>query len=322
MITTLVFDWGDTLMRVFPQYHGAMRDWPEAAAMPGIVPALVGLQDGYNLVVATNAADSSAGQVREALDRVGLGSFFSAIFTAAECAARKPDPAFFHAIQSTLGLQPTQLCMIGDSYPIDVLGAQKSGWSGLWYNPAGGAAPGLLPLQDLEITHFEQLASALISPDYPSYITCLAMLQEQQLPNNLLTHLHGVAAAAYQMAVWMRAAGVPVDPLLAQRGGLLHDLAKLRAGLPPYAGRISHAELAARLIAETGYPLLAEIARRHMFFSLTDPDSAPITWEQKLVYFADKIIEGGRLATLDERVAALCLRYPQDSTEIKTPFLH
>ena len=45
--------------------------------------------------------------------------------------------------------------------------------------------------------------------------------------------------------------------------------------------------------------------------SLTDPASRPETWEQKLVYFADKIIEAGELATIQERIAALCLRYPE-----------
>jgi putative hydrolase of the HAD superfamily len=30
----LLFDWGDTLMRVFPEYVGPMAAWPKVEAMP------------------------------------------------------------------------------------------------------------------------------------------------------------------------------------------------------------------------------------------------------------------------------------------------
>ena len=310
--TTLVFDWGDTLMQVFPQYTGPMSAWPEVEALPGAAQALAELKDKYKLVVATNAINSRSRQVRQALARAGLDDFFSAIFTARELGARKPALAFFHALQSVLHQEPRQLLMIGDSYRDDILGAQLAGWTTVWFNPSGKASPGLLPLHDLEITRWQELPSALASPRLPSYTTCLSWLQEQEIPYNLLDHVQGVAAAAYQLAVWLRAAGQAVDPLLAHRGGLLHDLAKLKAA----DRRISHGELAGLMLKDRGYPQLAEIAHRHMLFSLIEPDTQPLTWEQKLVYFADKLIERGRLASLEERIAGLRQRYPQDSQQI------
>ena len=310
--TTIVIDWGDTLLREFPQYTGPMSTWPEVEALPGAAQALAELKDDYKMVVATNAVDSSSRQVRQALARAGLDHFFSAIFTAHELGARKPALAFFHALQSVLHQEPRQLVMIGDSYRDDILGAQLAGWTTVWFNPSGKASPGLLPLQDLEITRWQDLPSALASPRLPGYATCLSWLQKQEVPYNLLEHVQGVAAAAYQMAVWLRAAWQEVDPLLAHRGGLLHDLAKLKAA----NRRISHGELAGLMLKDRGYPQLAEIAQRHMLFSLIEPDTQPLTWEQKLVYFADKLIERGRLASLEERIAGLRQRYPQDSQRI------
>ena len=256
--------------------------------------------------------NSTSHQVRQALDRVGMGAFFSAVFTFGETASRKPDPSFFQAIQSALGLQPGQLCMIGDSYQVDVLGAQRAGWVTVWYNPSHAVSPGLIPLQDLEIDQLALLPAALAVQDYPGYAACLAMLQQQSLSFNILAHVHAVAAAAYQLAVWLRAAGQPVDPLLAHRGGLLHDLAKGNSD-----PQISHGELAAVLLSDQGYPRLAEIAHRHMFFSLIEPENMPLTWEQKLVYFTDKLIEAGGVVSLEERTQALRKRYPQDAEAIK-----
>jgi len=71
-ITTLVFDWGDTLMTVDPRFSGAMGDWPEVTAVPGVQTALAALQGRFRLAVASNAVDSNAIQVHAALERVGL----------------------------------------------------------------------------------------------------------------------------------------------------------------------------------------------------------------------------------------------------------
>ena len=64
-------------------------------------------------------------------------------------------------MQSVLGIEPSQAVMIGDDYRVDVLGAHAAGWTTLWYHPAGRSSPGLLPLQDAEITHLDQLPAKL-----------------------------------------------------------------------------------------------------------------------------------------------------------------
>ena len=76
----LLFDWGDTLMRDFPDRSGPMADWPTVEAMPSIVAALEALHGRVGLAVATNAADSEPEQIRRALARGGLLHFFETIF--------------------------------------------------------------------------------------------------------------------------------------------------------------------------------------------------------------------------------------------------
>jgi putative hydrolase of the HAD superfamily len=330
---TLVFDWGNTLMQVL-DYPGPMAEWPEVAAVDGALEALSALEGRFPLAVATNAGDSQPEQVRAAFERVGMGRFFpdtrgvagtrvfTGIFTAAELKSAKPSLRFFREIETRLGRPSHQLVMIGDDYRVDVLGAKSAGWRAVWYNPRVNAAPGLLPLQDAEIARMAELpdsVSRLASAPLPDYPTCLYWLAERDTPYNLLAHIQLVASIAYQLAVWLRQRGEPVDPVLTHRGAMLHDLAKMESiRLGKERGKhIDHAALARDILARRAQPVLAEIADRHMLHQSRNDPRYPRTWEEKLVHFADKLAEGSHLASLEERVQALMGRYPTAAAEIQ-----
>jgi hypothetical protein len=314
-ITTLVFDWGDTLMHTIPGFTGAMVDWPEISIVEGVSQTLDQLAGHYRLVVGTNAADSSADQVMAALQRGGIGKYFQRVFTANQLGGlRKPDVGYFHALQAALGEPAHHMLMVGDDYQVDVLGAYLSGWRTLWYNPGVRACPGLAPLQDTDLYQMTGLPEAVSRLRFPGWDTCQAWMRGRALPHTLLLHSFTVAAAAYQLAIWLRQNGAVVDPVLTHRGGLLHDLAKI----PPAGSGVqvaNHGEGAARLLTTYGQPELAQIARRHMLFSLHDPESAPQSWEEKLVYFADKLVEGSEIVPFEDRLQALSRRYKMDEEQ-------
>lgn len=256
-ITTLVFDWGDTLMHILPGYTGAKVDWPEVSLVDGVTQALEQLGGQSRLVVATNAADLSAAQVKAALQRGGLGQFFQEVFTAHELGGlRKPASGYFHALQAAMGKPAHHMLMVGDDYQVDVLGAYQAGWGTLWYNPAVRACPGLAPLQDTDLYQMSDLPAALLRLRFPGWNTCQAWMRARALPHTLLLHSQSVAAAAYQMAIWLRQNGEAVDPILAHRGGLLHDLAKV-GRIGPGIPQANHGERAAR-----PYPLTGSLSWR------------------------------------------------------------
>ena len=91
----------------------------------------------------------------------------------------------------------------------------------------------LVPLHDLEIAHMAELPRALERLDLPDSLTIQAWYLEQGGVGNLWQHVEAVGLAAYHLAVMIRAHGYPVDPLLAHRGGLLHDIAKISAKNSP-----------------------------------------------------------------------------------------
>lgn len=316
----LVFDWGDTLMENNPQYSGPMAGWPRVAAVDGIIDALASLKDQYTMVVGTNAVDSDAAQVWKALQRVGLDPFFKAVFTTHEMeGARKPEQRYYRQLETVLGRSAHEIIMIGDDYRVDILGAKAAGWRALWYNPKHKYPAGAVPLQDGEIADMRSLPAVLNSPWLPDYLTCLAWLFEQETPYNILTHVQMVSAIAYLLAVWLASKGELVDPLLTHRGAMLHDLGKIdsiRRGRER-GEQGDHAALAREILEKRGQPALAQIADRHMIYSDRQSPRRPITWEERLVFYADKLAEGARLVPIEERLQALQKRYPQYTGEMQ-----
>lgn len=130
----ILFDWGDTLMRVFPEFSGPMKDWPTLEAVPGAAEMLSVLRQNWILALATNAADSEEEDIRLALHRVGLDIYLDKIYCFKTIGHTKPSPEFFGYILDDLGLSPELAVMVGDDYAADVLGANRCGVRAVWFN--------------------------------------------------------------------------------------------------------------------------------------------------------------------------------------------
>lgn len=136
-----LFDWGDTLMRDDPQATGPMATWPRVEALPGAAATLRALAAGAGCHIATNARDSSAADIRRALDRVGLGRYITHIFCFREIGAEKPSEKFFATIVERLGCRRDEVVMVGDNLEKDVRGALARGICAIWLNVAGAEVP-------------------------------------------------------------------------------------------------------------------------------------------------------------------------------------
>jgi HAD superfamily hydrolase (TIGR01509 family) len=133
----VLFDWGDTVMRVFPECTGPMVRWPRVEAMPGVRQTLRALRPHAVIALATNAADSRRAQIRAALKRVRLSACFQKIYCFRALGVRKPSPEYFAAVLEDLCLPPERVVLVGDDWPADVEGAIAAGLWAVWYNPCG-----------------------------------------------------------------------------------------------------------------------------------------------------------------------------------------
>jgi len=163
MIRALIFDWGDTVMRVFPEFSGPMAHWPRVETVSGIENALRAAKPSYVIALASNASDSGSGLVRDALERAGLEKYFDNVFTARDLNATKPNSAFYRGILHKLELAPDEVVMIGDHFETDIAGAKKTGLWTIWYNPSDKEPPiGLERMADVVIQRYSDMENALM----------------------------------------------------------------------------------------------------------------------------------------------------------------
>jgi FMN phosphatase YigB (HAD superfamily) len=130
-----LFDWGDTLMKDFPHYTGPMKSWPEVKIVEGAQKTLKFLSKVSTCHLVTNAKDSNEEDIWKALARVNLNIYLDSVFCYKNIGFEKPSSEFFSKIISTLGLEPKEIAMVGDSFEKDIMGAVHSGIFGYWYNP-------------------------------------------------------------------------------------------------------------------------------------------------------------------------------------------
>lgn len=133
--STIMFDWGDTVMKDDPAYQVPMVDWPHVEAVQGAAGLLGYLRSsGRICILATSAEMSTPEQIRAALARVDLDSFFERIYSFTNTGLPKGEP-FYRYILSDLGARPDSVLMIGDSFQKDVLASNSLGIYALWFNP-------------------------------------------------------------------------------------------------------------------------------------------------------------------------------------------
>ncbi len=145
-IDVVFLDWGNTLMVDTGMREGPMKDWDTVEAEAGAQEALLRLSARYRLVVATNAEDSPAADVRLALARVGLDQYIDQVVSSADVGDHKPNYAFYRAAllregSRGLPLDPRRAVMVGDGTSNDIAGAQRAGLRTIWYNPTKRTFP-------------------------------------------------------------------------------------------------------------------------------------------------------------------------------------
>lgn len=155
MIKNIIFDWGDTVMRDYPELPGAMCDWEHVELIPGVEPVLQDWSKKYTLIIATNAGVSDTEAMIRALKRVGVDVYFSHFFSSKELGVTKPDPTFFLQVCLLAEVSVNETIMIGNDYEKDIEGAKTAGLKTIFFNEK--RREGDFPSADLIISKMEEL---------------------------------------------------------------------------------------------------------------------------------------------------------------------
>lgn len=99
-------------------------------------------QEGYELSIITNGLALSQ---HARLENSALAPYIGHIFISEELNVWKPDPGYFDAVLSSLGVEDrSQVLVIGDSLSADIRGGNDSGIDTCWFNPGGKQADGMI----------------------------------------------------------------------------------------------------------------------------------------------------------------------------------
>ena len=132
---TVLFDWGDTVMHDYPERTNPMVEWETVEVVEGIADVLTYLHStGRRIVLATSAAISDEEQIRGALKRGGLDTYFSRIYCFKNTQLPKGE-AFYRYILDDLQLSPSDALMVGDGFEKDIQIPNQLGMYGVWFNP-------------------------------------------------------------------------------------------------------------------------------------------------------------------------------------------
>ncbi|PEE42685.1 HAD family hydrolase [Priestia megaterium] len=159
-IKTIVFDWGDTLMKDFSEYEGPMADWEYVEIVDGVSKSLHIVSQSYICCVASNAGASNSELMGMALKRVDIQQYFQYLFTSRELGFSKPSLDFFSKIVQVLGFIPQECIMVGNDYNKDIIPAKKIGMQTILFSQ--GSKDANLDYADYVMSSMENLHDIIL----------------------------------------------------------------------------------------------------------------------------------------------------------------
>ena len=141
MIKSLLFDWGDTLMKNNLECDTPMAFGEKVEPMPGVIETMPVLYNKHKCIVVSNAKDSNSELMQKAFERIELDIYFHEFITSKELGATKPNPAFFQGVLSSFNLNLSETAMIGNDYEKDITGAKNVGLKTIFITTEQGEFP-------------------------------------------------------------------------------------------------------------------------------------------------------------------------------------
>lgn len=134
----------------------------------------------------------------------------------------------------------------------------------------------------------------------PTKKECLEILKRNKTPSNVIRHSKAVCRVAEKIADKLAKRGIKLNKKLVIAAALLHDIEKAKG---------SHVIRGFSLLKRLGYPEVAKTTRKHSLYKLQQKNRRPRTWEEKMVFYADKRCKGSKIVSLKQRFDALEKHY-------------
>jgi putative nucleotidyltransferase with HDIG domain len=121
----------------------------------------------------------------------------------------------------------------------------------------------------------------------PTRDAAKSLWEKYNLPEKKQEHVTLVAQVANALAQELAAKGITIDTHLLWVAALLHDIDKAVPKLPGER----HPDAGVRILQEEHMNEVAHLVRTHPLHAIADPTIAPKSWEEKILYLADKMVK-------------------------------
>ena len=141
----------------------------------------------------------------------------------------------------------------------------------------------------------------------PTRAEALDILSAAGCSKRVIDHSKAVSKFSVKLAKAFQARGVDVDLQLVEIGGLLHDIGRSKTHT------VDHGSIGGEVARSLGLPQsIVRVIERHVGGGIPKDearqlgwlakDYLPETWEEKIVCYADKRIEGLRIVSIEQAI--------------------
>jgi len=146
-----------------------------------------------------------------------------------------------------------------------------------------------------------------VNEKLPSSQMALRLLSESGCSKRVIAHCKAVSALAVTFAEACEKKGLDVDVNLVEVGALLHDIGRSKTH------SVNHAIVGVEIAKSLNLPeSIVSIIERHVGGGITADEAKELGWpvkdylpttlEEKLVSYADKLIEGSRVVSIERTI--------------------
>jgi uncharacterized protein len=161
-----------------------------------------------------------------------------------------------------------------------------------------------------------------VNSELPTREQAIELLHKNKCPPEGIRHCKAVADLALEIAQKLQNRGSKVDMLLVQAGALLHDIGRSKTH------SVDHGVVGAKIVLSEGLSdSLARIIRRHVGGGITEKEAAGFGWpkdvympetlEEKIVSYADKLIDNGNRVPIDREIEKLSVGHKEAAERVR-----
>ncbi len=156
----------------------------------------------------------------------------------------------------------------------------------------------------------------------PSREQAIELLHKYNCPPKIINHCEVVAKLALEIAGKLEKKGIKVDLKLVEAGALLHDIGRTKSHA------VDHGVVGAKIAESEGLPeAVAKIIRKHVGGGITAQEAEkfgwpkdvyePVTLEEKIVSYADKLIDNSKRVPIDLEIERLQVEHKDAAERVR-----